>query len=330
MTMASPSAFLFDETWAPRLAALFVSPAAGLLVFAPVVIVALVGLATSLRGHDAPLALGFGGAFLAHGLFLGARPLLGGTWGTGDWTDAMPLCLFFLPEGLDRLRGAGTLLAVLSVAIQALGAFTYDGRWDRLYAPTPEKRAAALWDGAGSPIPFAIRERMLIAALPQVHGGRVWSAEHRIVIGAPEGARITARGPRLVVEGADPTFGNVHLQGGAQAQGDRIHLESPGDAIFFRVRPGSRARRLEIRVVGRGQGTLAVEEASFWSPTPRLRERMVSGEFRWTLPYHYAESGGGDLRVSLLSGGNVLVASIRLVPPSEPDKVIRLQGDPDR
>jgi hypothetical protein len=329
MMAAPPPGLAFGETWAPRLAALVVSPAMGLFVFAPVVIAALVGLAGSLRGEDAPLALSFGTAVLAHGLFLAGQPLGAGTWGRADWTDAMPLCLLFLPQGLDRLRSVGTLLAILSVAVQALGAFTYDGRWDRLHAGTPERRAAALWDLSGSPLPLAIRERTLILALPQVHEGRVTSAEHRIVFGAPQGARLTARGSRLVVEGADPTFGQAHLLGGAEAQGDRIRLESAGDAIFLRVRPESRGRRLEVRVVGRGQGTLALEEASFWSPTPRVHERTVSGDFRWTVPYHYAESGGGDLRVRLRSGGNVLVTSIRLVPPSEPDKVIRLQGEPD-
>jgi hypothetical protein len=320
----------FDTGWAPRLAALWASPATGVLVFAPVVLVGLVGVAAALRRPDAFLAAACGAAFLAHSLILAARPLVGGTWGPRDWTDALPLCLLFLPEGLDRLKGVGTGLAFLSVAVQALGAFTYDGRWDRVFAPTPEKRAAVLWDAPRGPIPFAIGERTLIFAMPQLHDGKLQSAEHRIVLGAPEGARISAAGEHLLVEGADPTFGNVHLQGGAQLLGDRIRLESAGDAVFFRVRPASRLRHLEIRVVGRGQGTLAVEEASFWRPVPRVRERLVAGDFRWTLPYGYASSGGGDLRVSLRSAGNVLLASIRLVAPTEPDNVIRLQGTPDR
>jgi hypothetical protein len=325
MTDASWPALHFDTAWGPRLAALWVSPTAGLLVFAPAALVAVVGLASALRGEDAPLAAGCAAAFVAHGLLIAARPLLGGTWGPRDWTDAMPLCLLFLPEGLDRLRGAGTALALVSVAVQALGAFTYDGRWDRLFAPTPEKRAAVLWDAARSPIPFALGERVWITALPQVHEGHVRIAEHRLVLGAPEGSRISARPSRLVVEGADPTFGNVHLQGGALVQGDRIHLDAPGDAAFFRVRSGSRARHLEIRISGRGQGTLVVEEASFWSPEPRVRVRALTGDFRWMLPYYYPESGGSDLRVSLRSG-SADVSSIRLVPPTEPENVIRLQG----
>jgi len=330
MTAAPGSPMGFDAGWAPRLAALWVSPVTGILVFAPVVLVGLVGLATSLRREDASLAAACGAAFVAHGLILAAHPLVGGTWGPQGWTDALPLCIVFLPEGLDRLKGAGTVLAFLSVAVQALGVFTYDGRWDRVVAPTPEKRAAVLWDVPRGPIPFAISERALTFAMPRLHDGKLLSAEHLIVLGASEGSRISATADHLVVEGADPTFGNVHLQGGAQLQGDRIRLESPGDAVFFRVREASRLRHLEIRVVGRGRGTLTVEEASFWSPTPRVRARVVAGEFRWTLPYEYAASGGGDLRVCLRSAGNVLLASIRLVAPTEPDNVIRLQGAPDR
>jgi hypothetical protein len=329
MTGASGPALRFDETWAPRVAALFVSPAAGLLVFAPVVLVALVGVALALRGDDAPLGASILAAFLCHGLVIAARPLAGGTWGPRDWTDAMPLVLLFLPAGLDALKGMGTALVLLSVAIQALGAFTYDGRWDRLYAPTPEKKLAVAWDAARSPIPFQIGERLWIAALPQVGQERVRIAEYRLVLGAPEGARISASASRLVVEGADPTFGSVHLQGGARAEGDRIRLEEAGDAVFLRVRPGSCLRHLEIRIVGRGQGTLSFEESSFWNPAPRVRERAVVGDFRWTLPYDYAASGGGDLRVSLRSG-HADLASVRLVPPAEPDNVIRLPTSPER
>jgi hypothetical protein len=326
---ADPSgpALRFDQAWMPRLAALFVAPAAGLLVFAPVVLVALVGLARALRRDGAPLAAGCAAAFLAHGCFMASRPLAGGTWGPRDWTDAMPLVLLFLPEGMDALRGAGGAIAFLSIAVQALGAFAYDGRWDRLFAPTPEQRAAVLWDAARSPIPFTLGERTFIAAMPQIHEGRLRSAEHRIVFGAPEGSRLSAKDSRLVVQGADPTFREAQLQSGARAQGEGIRLEAAGDAVFFRVRSASRARRLEIRIAGRGTGVLVVTEATFWSPEPKVRERVVSGDFRLKLPYHYPESGGGDLRVSLRSG-SAEISSVSLVPPTEPENVIRLQGSP--
>ncbi|HEY6552618.1 MAG TPA: hypothetical protein VI669_04645 [Vicinamibacteria bacterium] len=318
----------WDEAWAPRLAALLVAPAAGLLVFAPIVLVALVGLARALRGADAALAAGCASAFLAHGLFIAGRPLRGGTWGPMDWTDALPLVILFLPEGLDQMRAAGAGLAFLSVAVQVLGAFSHDGRWDRLFAPTPEKRAAVLWDAPRSPIPFQLGERVWIASLPRLRQGTVRIAEHRVVLGAPSGSRLSAAASVLRVEGSDPTLGSVHLLGGARVQGDRIRLESPGDAVFLRIRAESRLRRLEIRIAGRGQGVLAVQEASFWSAAPRVKERPIAGEFRIEIPYHYPESGGGDIRVSLRSGSAAL-AFVSLVPPTEPENVIRLQGSPD-
>ena len=318
----------FEEGFGARLAALLVAPAGGLFVFAPIVLVALVGLVRALRGVDAPLAAGCAAAFLAHGLFIAGRPLRGGTWGPMDWTEALPLVILFLPEGLDQMRAAGAGLAFLSVAIQALGAWSYDGRWDRLFAPTPEKRAAAFWDAARSPIPFQLGERVWIASLPRLHEGTVRIAEHRLVLGAPDGSRISAAASGLRVEGADPTLGNVHLLGGARAEGNRIRLEAPGDAVFLRIRAESRVRRLEIRIAGRGQGILAVQEATFWSAAPRVRERPVAGGFRLKLPFHYPDSGGGDIRVSLRSGSAALF-SVSLVPPSEPENVIRLQGSPD-
>jgi hypothetical protein len=327
---ASILSLRLDGAWASRLAALWVSPAAGLLVFAPVVLVGLAGLVSACRREDdAPLAAGCALALLAHGLVIAARPLVGETWGPREWSDAMPLALLFLPEGLDRLKGAGTALAFLSVAIQALGAFTYDGRWDRLFAPTPETRTAVLWDVAQSPIPFQLGERVFIGALPQLHDGKVRAAEHRIVLGGPEGSRVTAASSGLVVEGADATFGNVCLLSGARVQGDRIRLQSPGDAVAFRLRSESRLRLLEVRVAGRGQGTLALGESSFWSPEVRIRGRAVSGDFHLRFPYHYPESGGDDLRV-LLASGSAEISSLRLVPPTEPENVIRLSGPPDR
>jgi len=56
----------------------------------------------------------------------------------------------------------------------------------------------------------------------------------------------------------------------------------------------------------------------------RWRDRAVSGSFRLRLPYYFPESGGADLRVSLRSGGPVSLESVALVPPTEPEKVIRL------
>ena len=103
----------------------------------------------------------------------------------------------------------------------------------------------------------------------------------------------------------------------------RLELDAAGDGLGFRVPKGSHPRRLEVRIAGRGQGTLGLGEGDFGKEA-RWRDRAVSGSFRLRLPYYFPESGGADLRVSLRSGGPVSLESVALVPPTEPEKVIRL------
>jgi len=115
----------------------------------------------------------------------------------------------------------------------------------------------------------------------------------------------------------------VRLEAGARAGAGRLELKASGDGLGFRVPEGARPRRLEIRIAGRGTGTLGLGESAFGKET-RWRERAVSGSFHLRLPYHFAESGGPDLRVTLRSGGPIAIESVALVPPAEPDDVLRL------
>ena len=321
------SAFRLGPDWGRHLLALWVGPVDGVFVFAPVVLVALLGVARALGREDAPLATGCAAAFVVHGVFIAGGSWGSGTWGPRDWTDAMPLALLFLPEGLDLLKSLGVALAAVSVAVQALGAFSYDTRWDRVHAPTPERRGAAASDFARSPIPFQIEERVVILALPRIHDGQVRIHQHRVVLLEPRGSRLSADASRLVTEGSDPTFGHAHLMGGARIEERRIRLGAAGDAVFVRVAPESRTRHLEWRIAGRGRGILIVAESTFWSREPKLHERTVAGDFRVKLPYHYPESGGGDITVGV-RGGSVEISSLALVPPTEPENVIRLGAPP--
>jgi hypothetical protein len=50
----------------------------------------------------------------------------------------------------------------------------------------------------------------------------------------------------------------------------------------------------------------------------------VSGPFRLKLPYHHPDSGGALLTLELRAGGPVSIDSIALVPPNEPESVLRL------
>ncbi len=115
----------------------------------------------------------------------------------------------------------------------------------------------------------------------------------------------------------------LRFEGGARVVAGRLELKAAGDGLGFRVPEGSRPRRLEVRIAGRGQGTLGLGESDFGKET-RWRDRAVSGSFRLRLPYYFPESGGPDLRVSLRSGGPIAIESVALVPPTEPEKVIRL------
>lgn len=312
--------------------ALLLSSARGALVFAPVALVGLAGVVRAVRPGrarhhwDAPgpslwLPLTLVVAVAAHvvAVALDGGWAAGPFWGPRLMAPAAPLLLLFLPEGLGLLRTAGTAIAAVSVAVQILGAFTYDGRWDRLYG----QEDGATWDPARSPIAFQVRERVVRPALVSVAGRRLVVREHPLVVAGPTGSRVTFSNGEARVEGADATFGHLLLDGGARVVDGRLRLSAAGDALFFRLRPASRPRRLQLRVVGRGSGTLGVGEQTFWT-APRWTEREVGSSFRVRIPYSYAESGGGDVRIVSRGAGALEITSVALVPPGEPENVIRL------
>lgn len=315
--------------------ALLASPAKGALVFAPVLLVGVAGLVRALAqrtrrlwdqpqpGRLLPVACAL--AVVAH---VASVALLGGwsagvAWGPRLLAPAWPLLLLFVPEGLATLKLAGTLLVLLSVAIQALGALTYDGRWDRLNREPDGSLGAVTWDASRSPLAFQWRERVVRPSLLAVEGKRLVVRQHALVRGGESGSFVSFTGGRLRPTGADATMEALRLEQGARLSGERLELRAPGDGLAFRVREGARPRRLELRVTGRGQGTLAVAEQG-WKGAPRLRERAVAGAFRVRFPYAFADARAGDLAVTLRSGGPLAIESFSLVPPGEPENVIRL------
>ena len=318
----------------PGLLALIVSPAKGLLVFAPVALVGAVGLGRALRGPrrlwDQPepgrtLPVACGLAFLAH---VAALALVGGWadgafWGPRGLAPAWPLLLFFLPEGLAVLKLAGTALVVASVGVQALGVLAYDGRWDRLNRGPHGELGAVTWDAARSPLAFQLRERVARPALLGLEGRRLVAREHAVVRGGTSGSFVAFGPGGLRPTGVDATMEALRLERGARVEGDRLLLREAGDGIAFRVREGVRLRRLELRIVGRGTGTLAVGEKGFWQGA-RWRERPLSGGFRLRFPYAQEDAAGPDLTVVLRAGGPVSIESVALVPPGDPENVLRL------
>lgn len=311
------------------------SPAQGALVFVPLALVGVAGIARSLRpprpryhwdqarpSRGLPAACAV--AALGHliGVGLGSGWATGPAWGPRLLAPAWPALLLFLPEGFALLRGLGVVLAALSVAIQAIGAFAYDGRWDRLNRGPGGTLDPVVWEVARSPIAFQIDERVVRPALPTLEGRRFVARDHPLVVGGSAGSFVSFARDRPDVTGADATLGDVLLEGGAQTDGGRLRLRAPGDALFFRVRESARIRQLELRVAGRGQGTLGVGEKTFWTAT-RWHERPVAGPFRLRLPYFYPESGGPDVRLAWRGGGAIEIESLALVPPAEPENVIR-------
>jgi hypothetical protein len=313
--------------------ALLASPARGAFVFAPVLLVGLVGTLRALGGRSSrawhvpgrrwlPTAVLLG--VVAH---VGAVALDGGFgrglfWGPRLVSPVGPPLLLFLPEGLALLRLAGAAVVLLSVAVQALGAFAYTGRWDRLHASAGTAAEGGTWSLSESPVAFQIHERVLVPALLGIDGRRLVVREHPLVLDGPTGSRIAFIHDVPFVTGADPALGDALLEGGARIEVGRLRLQAPDDALFFRVQETARLRRLELRIHGRGPGTLAVGEKTFWTE-PVWHEHAVGESFRLRLPWSYAESGGGDIRVVARGGKPLELESVDLVPPSTPEDVFR-------
>ena len=135
-----------EGTWSPDVlhgvAGLLVSPNRGLLVYAPVLVFALAGMGTALRGRQRRdfrlLAAGWG----VNLLMLGAYSVWWGghSFGPRLLTDSLPaLVMLLVPvweavEGRRWVRVAFVALFLASVGVQVVGAFYYpspsEGDWN--------------------------------------------------------------------------------------------------------------------------------------------------------------------------------------------------------
>ena len=145
----------FTAGWGPGHAGLLFSPAKGLVVFTPLAVLAVAGLVRAVRAGERWLPLTLLGAAVAHWSLMGLWGEWHGgrAWGPRLMTDALPLLFLFLPEGIERAPRLGAALAAVSVAVQALGAFAYDYRWERLYQHAGADLQASLWDPCEEPDP---------------------------------------------------------------------------------------------------------------------------------------------------------------------------------
>jgi hypothetical protein len=304
--------------WGVGHAGLLISPAKGLLVFTPLVLIGVLGLLRT-RPQDRALAATAAAAAIAHWAFVGGwNEWHGGeSWGPRMMTDALPALLLFLPEGFGAMNVAGVLLAAVSCAVQIIGAFSYDLRWERLHQRPNGAGPESLWRLDDNPIVFHVRERVAIFAAPGLADGKVVIRRHPIVIAGPTGTRTRFGAGEVLVEGTPPTLGDVHLQNAARLEGDAAVLRGNWAGVFLRVRPESRMGPLLLSVEGRGHGTLYVGERSFWSTTTRWTTYSIAGAFDVHQRYFYPESGGPDIVVTVgRGGGEAEIRAISLVPPS--------------
>ena len=239
----------FFAAFPESIAGLLISPGRGLLVFTPIALVAMWGLATQARRSS--LARGLFAAVTVHFAFMSTwNEWHGGeSFGPRLLTDLLPALFFFLPEGLAAWPKAGALLGLCSVAIQLLGGWTYDYRWERLHQRGQEFDAA-LWSWSDSPIGFALHEGVVVQGAPELSNRRVRLRLHRFVPFGPEGSTIEGTPSGLRISGA-PLFRDVRLERGARMDAGWIVLSHPGDAVAFRAGPAGAST---VRVVGSLRG----------------------------------------------------------------------------
>jgi hypothetical protein len=246
--------------------ALLASPAKGALVFAPVAVVGLIGLVQAWRNAGLsrrwdgprrsrllPIACGLGVFALVTTVAVQGgwdAPLV---WGPRWLAPAWPLLLVFLPEGLAASKLPGLLVVLASIAVQVVGLASYDGRWDRLHRSADGRLGAAAWAVDESPLVFQWKDGVLRPAVTVLDGRRLRVRQMELLAAGDAASLATFRGGAVRLTGADPTFEAVRLQQGARVDGDALLLPAPGDAIAFRVREGSRIRKLELRIAGTRQ-----------------------------------------------------------------------------
>lgn len=152
----------FSGNPAVGLAGLLVSPSRGLFVFSPFLLLAVPGAVAAVRRRD-PLRIALlGGAAVLVGLNASYVDWWGAScWGPRRLMELLPALVIVgvdpvwqagPPRWLQRL--APPLIAA-SIAVQAIGFFVYDSRWDARNEPTANLRAGA--DGQLRYDPEAVR-----------------------------------------------------------------------------------------------------------------------------------------------------------------------------
>ncbi len=217
----------FRSGFAAGAAGLLLSPARGLFVFSPFLLLVPAGFRRGLRDRGTrQLTLASGAAAVALVLLYAKTDWRAGyAWGPRWLTDLLPLLVWMLPPALAALKGGRRALFVaavgVSIAVQAVGAFWYTGASETaIYAVRPgpgEMRAA--WEPANAPFIAELRH----PPAPIDPSFRSWRAQSR-AIGSID--RVTAGGRAIDsrTAGAAVTAGTpITVEGWALVDGRSPH-----------------------------------------------------------------------------------------------------------
>ncbi len=193
---------LFTQTpFLEGFAGVLASPARGLFVYSPVLLVSIAGAALAWRNGPPvlrPLSVGAGLLVLLVSKW--AMWWGGHSWGPRLLADALPIFAVLLAPAVRRLAtraafvAAFWLLAILSIGAHALGAYQYDARWDGEAGVNPS--ISRFWSWADGPLAFYTRP--LIGRLATLRPGSA-----RATRNSPTASELL--GAALEVRGASPS-----------------------------------------------------------------------------------------------------------------------------
>ena len=276
-----PKDFFQGDWWG--LAGLLVSPTRGLLVFSPFLIFVVAGLRQRLRSPDSRgLAMALSLAVVAQiVLYAHGDWRAGESWGPRWLTDLLPILIWMLAPAPLVLRpvarGLLVVAMVMSIGVQAVGAFWYTKTSDELiYSGGPASMRGA-WDPGNIPFITELRH-------PPAHGDLLCDAEGSIDrIG---GTLRPAADRRPALESGAPVEGWALACGRSPAQvlllvdgmilgstteilprpdvEEAVHIHAPSgwriSASLWGVAPGERVLQLAVRLEPRSDFRIVREQ----------------------------------------------------------------------